>query len=47
MPHLLGLVSVADIGDSLRESFFMFWETLWPLILGFCSVGCGAGVRQP
>jgi hypothetical protein len=35
MPHLLGLVSVADIGDSLRESFFMFWETLWALILGF------------
>jgi len=23
------------IGQSLRESFFMFWETLWPLILGF------------
>jgi uncharacterized membrane protein YraQ (UPF0718 family)/YHS domain-containing protein len=24
-----------DIGGSLRESFFMFWETLWPLVLGF------------
>jgi len=24
-----------DIGRSLRESFFMFWETLWPLVLGF------------
>ena len=24
-----------DIGRSLREGFFMFWETLWPLILGF------------
>jgi uncharacterized membrane protein YraQ (UPF0718 family)/YHS domain-containing protein len=23
------------IGRSLREGFFMFWETLWPLILGF------------
>jgi uncharacterized membrane protein YraQ (UPF0718 family) len=23
------------IGTSLRESFFMFWETLWALILGF------------
>ncbi|HXP20102.1 MAG TPA: permease [Streptosporangiaceae bacterium] len=23
------------IGDSLRESFFMFWDTLWALILGF------------
>ena len=26
---------VSDIGRSLREGFFMFWETLWPLILGF------------
>jgi uncharacterized membrane protein YraQ (UPF0718 family)/YHS domain-containing protein len=26
---------VEDIGRSLREAFFMFWETLWPLILGF------------
>jgi len=24
-----------SIGRSLREGFFMFWETLWPLILGF------------
>jgi uncharacterized membrane protein YraQ (UPF0718 family)/YHS domain-containing protein len=24
-----------DIGGSLKEGFFMFWETLWPLILGF------------
>jgi hypothetical protein len=23
------------IGRSLRESLFMFWETLWPLVLGF------------
>jgi uncharacterized membrane protein YraQ (UPF0718 family)/YHS domain-containing protein len=23
------------IGRSLREGFFMFWETLWPLIVGF------------
>jgi uncharacterized protein len=23
------------LGRSLREGFFMFWETLWPLILGF------------
>ena len=22
-------------GRSLREAFFMFWETLWPLVLGF------------
>jgi uncharacterized membrane protein YraQ (UPF0718 family)/YHS domain-containing protein len=26
---------IVDIGRSLREGFFMFWETLWPLILGF------------
>jgi uncharacterized membrane protein YraQ (UPF0718 family)/YHS domain-containing protein len=26
---------VDDIGRSMREGFFMFWETLWPLILGF------------
>jgi uncharacterized membrane protein YraQ (UPF0718 family)/YHS domain-containing protein len=24
-----------DVGDSLREGFFMFWETLWALIVGF------------
>ncbi|HVX20070.1 MAG TPA: permease [Acidimicrobiales bacterium] len=24
-----------DIGRSLREGLFMFWQTLWPLILGF------------
>ena len=35
MPHIVGFVSGHDIGDSLRESFFMFWETLWALILGF------------
>ena len=34
--HLLATSSVlVDIGRSLREGFFMFWETLWPLILGF------------
>src|ERR1700686_2795438 len=30
---------VEDIGRSLRESFFMFWETLWALILGFALSG--------
>jgi uncharacterized membrane protein YraQ (UPF0718 family)/YHS domain-containing protein len=24
-----------DVGRSVREAFFMFWETLWPLVLGF------------
>jgi len=33
---LIGSVGWLDaIGRSLREGFFMFWETLWPLILGF------------
>jgi hypothetical protein len=26
---------LVDIGRSLRAGFFMFWETLWPLVLGF------------
>jgi len=26
---------LVDVARSLREGFFMFWETLWPLILGF------------
>jgi uncharacterized membrane protein YraQ (UPF0718 family)/YHS domain-containing protein len=28
-----------DVGRSLRESFFMLWETLWPLIFGFALSG--------
>src|ERR1700693_2271333 len=28
--HVLG-----PIADSLRMAFFMFWDTLWPLIFGF------------
>jgi uncharacterized membrane protein YraQ (UPF0718 family)/YHS domain-containing protein len=27
--------ALATIGMSLREAFFMFWETLWALVLGF------------
>jgi uncharacterized protein len=26
---------LTDVGHSLREGFFMFWETLWALVLGF------------
>src|SRR5260370_12989555 len=26
---------LSGIGDSLRMAFFMFWDTLWPLIFGF------------
>ena len=36
------MVAVAwghDVGASLREAFFMFWETLWPLVLGFTLSG--------
>jgi len=25
----------ADVGRSVREAFFMFWDTLWALVLGF------------
>jgi uncharacterized membrane protein YraQ (UPF0718 family)/YHS domain-containing protein len=32
---LVGFLSLGDVGSSLREAFFMFWETLWALILGF------------
>jgi uncharacterized membrane protein YraQ (UPF0718 family)/YHS domain-containing protein len=30
---------LSNIGASLRESFFMFWDTLWALILGFTLSG--------
>ena len=30
---------LATIGDSLSEGFFMFWATLWALILGFTLSG--------
>jgi uncharacterized membrane protein YraQ (UPF0718 family)/YHS domain-containing protein len=30
---------LVDIGHSLREAFFMFWVTLWALILGFTLSG--------
>ena len=36
MTSTLVVASVlVDIGRSLREAFFMFWATLWPLVLGF------------
>jgi len=37
--HVIAVISIGDIGDSLREAFFMFWETLWALILGFTLSG--------
>ena len=37
---MLGTATVVvDIGRALREGFFMFWETLWPLVLGFGLAG--------
>jgi len=30
---------IADGGRGLREGFFMFWVTLWPLVLGFTLSG--------
>ena len=32
---MVALIDLADVGNSLREGFFMFWETLWALVLGF------------
>jgi uncharacterized protein len=29
------LHALFDVGHSLRESFFMLWDTLWALVLGF------------
>ena len=38
--HVLVATSVlVSVGRSLRESFFMVWETLWALILGFTLSG--------
>lgn len=40
MIHIVAAVApLVDIGRSLREGFFMFWETLWALVLGFTLSG--------
>jgi len=37
---LLGVANVlVDVGRGLREGLFMFWETLWALVLGFTLSG--------
>src|SRR5205085_1910875 len=36
---VIAFVSLADVGDSAKEAFFMFWETLWALVLGFTLSG--------
>jgi uncharacterized protein len=38
---------LGDIGRSLREGFFMFWETLWPLIFGFSLAGAVQAFVSP
>src|SRR5438132_10692112 len=30
---------VGNVADALRTSFDMFWEVLWPLVLGFALSG--------
>jgi YHS domain-containing protein/uncharacterized membrane protein YraQ (UPF0718 family) len=39
MPEIVASLSALqmldDLGHALRDAFFMFWETLWPLVLGF------------
>ncbi len=37
--QLLSFITLTDVGHSLREAFFMFWETLWALVLGFALSG--------
>src|SRR5271154_6643736 len=33
---MVGVAStLVDVARGLREGFFMFWETLWALVLGF------------
>jgi YHS domain-containing protein/uncharacterized membrane protein YraQ (UPF0718 family) len=39
MTHLALASLLIDVGRSLRESFLMFWETLWALVLGFSLSG--------
>jgi YHS domain-containing protein/uncharacterized membrane protein YraQ (UPF0718 family) len=40
MTTLMGVSPVlVDVGRGLREGFFMFWETLWALVLGFTLSG--------
>jgi hypothetical protein len=42
-----GIGWLDGIGRSLREGFFMFWETLWPLILGFSLAGAVQAFVSP
>src|SRR5207302_6337964 len=35
MTQVIAAISLGDLGESVKEGFFMFWETLWALVLGF------------
>jgi uncharacterized membrane protein YraQ (UPF0718 family)/YHS domain-containing protein len=37
--HVVGAIWLTDAGRGVREAFFMFWETLWALVLGFTLSG--------
>jgi len=39
--------AAVDIGRGLREGFFMFWETLWALVLGFALSGAVQAFGSP
>jgi len=39
MMHLMAVNPLVDVGRGIREGFFMFWETLWALVLGFSISG--------
>jgi YHS domain-containing protein/uncharacterized membrane protein YraQ (UPF0718 family) len=39
MSYLAAIPVVLDVGRGLREAFYMFWETLWALVLGFTLSG--------
>lgn len=36
---MIAVVWLADVGHSLKEGLFMFWETLWALVFGFALSG--------
>ncbi len=39
MSSIAAVSILVDVGRSLREAFFMLWETLWALVLGFTLSG--------
>src|SRR5437588_10206895 len=39
MSAVVAALTLHDLGQSVREAFFMFWETLWALVLGFTLSG--------